>query len=241
MTGELVLFRPYRVVTANWQGWWMTRCADGSLGYTSSGHYGRIEPVPIARVIEMFTGWGTVRPVEPPHPAEAELIRVALYDAGDRAVTTLAWALGRCASASGLPSMVAGRSGSWEAQSLVAFAQWGLRVDPSRAHPRAAGVILRQLLRWLDDEQRYVELAATLAGLFAEVANRRMDEWLARFPQYAMINTAEMYAAVWTALADRQLWPDTYEGATVGSDWYGYLMGTATAFSMEWYGQWSER
>jgi hypothetical protein len=219
----------------------MTQCADGTLGYTSSEHYGRSEPLPIARLIEMAAAFGPVRPVVPPHPSEAELIRVALYDAGDRAVTTLAWALGRCASASGLASMVAGRSGSWEARSLVAFAQWGLRVEPERAHPQAANMILRQLLRWLDDEQRYVELAATLAELFAEVANRRMDEWLGLFRQYAVIETAEMYAAVWCAVADRRLWPDTYEGATVGAEWYGYLMGTATAFSMEWYGQWSER
>lgn len=237
VTGELVLFRPSRLVTEDGTGWWMTQCRDGSLGYTNQDLYGRGEPVSISELIGMQV-FGRVRPVESPRPHEAEVIRVALYEAGELAVNTLAHALGQCAKLATLDVLVAGRPGSWESYSLKSFTQWGLRRPRGRVHEYAATMIVGQVMAWVADPHRYVEVAETLAGLFAQIADRRAREWLATFPKVAEVEPSDVYAKAWTSMADRELWPDAYEGATVGEEWYHYLMSTASMFSVEWYTQW---
>lgn len=238
VTGELVPLRPARVVTSG-VGWWLTTRRDGSPGYTNTDLHGRGEPVSMAELIELGV-FGRPRPVVPPLPSEAELIRTALYDAGELAVTTLAHALGRCAKSVPLSTLTAGRPESRQSQHLVGLAQWGLRVVRGRVFEAAETAIVRQVLAWVNDSERFVEVAMTLATLFGEVSNRHVDEWLEQYPPGCPDepNAAEGCARAWTSMADRPLWPDAYEGATVGEEWYRYLMATASMFSTSWFTEW---
>lgn len=238
VTGELVPFQPHRVVTWDWVGWWLTQGRDGAPGYMTATRYGVAEPLSLGELCARVPGG--VRPVVVPLPHEADLVRAALFDAGSLAVTTLARALWRCVSVVGAAGLVAGRAGSWESQTLAAFARWGERVDSGRVHAGAADALRDQVMEWVTGRYRYVEVAATLAGLFGEVADRHVDEWLAGYAQEEGTepNAREGLAQAWRSVADRRLWPDAYEGAMLGCTWYRYLMSTAAMFSPSWFEQW---
>lgn len=238
---ELVLFRPYRVVTRSWCGWWLTQGLDGRLGYMTSALYGVGEPLSLAEVREHAVLGGDVRPVEPSLDHEDELLRTALFDAGRLAVTTLARALWRCVGAVGVAGLVAGRSGSWEAHTLTSFALWGERVDPGRVHAGAADAMQQQVLEWTASEHRYVEVAETLAGLFSEVAMRHLSVHIHELAEDGIEVSLEPFdvaSVMWKSVADRRLWPDAYEGFSVGGEWYRWLLSRAVGFEPSWFDVW---
>lgn len=242
MTGELVLFRPQRLVTRQWRGWWLTQRRDGQLGYTTSELYGRGVALPLAEVLAHPTLGGPVRPVVPAQWHESELVRAALFDAGQLAVTTLARALWRCVGAVGLGGLVAGRSGSWESSSLTELALWGQRVDPGRVHAGACEAVQGQVLRWVADPHRYVEVAETLSVAFSAMAMRHLSVQIhAAFDESGEQLDPFTYPLVlWQSVADRQLWPDAYEGATLGQHWHRYLMCHTIASHGSWFDRWPE-
>lgn len=239
MTGELVLFRPQRLVTRDWCAWWLTQGSDGSLGYTNSMMYGRGQTLTLAEVIADETFGGPVRPVVLPEPYECEYVRTALFEAGKLAVTTLARALWWCVDEVGVAPLVAGRSGSWEAQAMTSFARWGVRVERGRVADGPADALRKQVLRWVSDPLRYVEVAARLSVLFSEMAMRHLTvQMRAAADDGVELDPFEIPALLWTSVADRQLWPDAYQGATVGASWHRYLMSNTVGFDPQWFDLW---
>lgn len=239
MTGELVLFRPSRLVTRQWCGWWLTQGPDGQLGYTTSALYGHGDVLTMGQVRkhELFGGW--LRPVVPPQRYELELVQAALFDAGRLGVTTLARALWRCVQAVGIAALVAGRSGSWESSTMTQLALWGQRVDPGRVHWGAANAVQDQVLLWVDSPHRYVEVAETLSVAFSTMAMRHLSVQInTALDEGEQLDPFTYPLLLWQSVADRPLWPDSYEGAALGKHWHQYLMHHAIASDGSWFDRW---
>jgi hypothetical protein len=185
--------RPGRFVDAEFYGWW----GVGDEGYVS---YRDREA--IVSYEDVVAEHGPVRPVVPPAPEDLVELRLALIAAGRKAVTTLLAALGKTWEArmtvpSGtgdhdwdLPmrALVAGRPGSWEAAALKDATGFGrdlLHGSPKRVDEASLEVIAEILWRWTDGPE-YVELAETLGGALARLADELgtegwstfADQWL---------------------------------------------------------------
>lgn len=185
--------RPGRFVDAEFYGWW----GVGDEGYVSNRDRGSHVPYEDA-----VAEHGPVRPVVPAPKEDLVALRLALIGAGRKAVTTLLAALGKTWEARmsvptpgvdhdwELPmrALTAGRPGSWEAVALQEATGFGrdlLHGSPKRVDQAALETITGILWRWTDGPQ-YVELAETLGGALARLADEfgpegwstLADQWL---------------------------------------------------------------
>lgn len=238
--GALVLYRPERMVdNANY-------CWRGQLDPDIGWAYSHDDTCPREVSSRSVTGVfklehllaersGGLRPMVEPCPDEVELVRVALADAGRKAVTTLAWVLHMVVRSAGIRSLLAGMRGEARGLYLREFEVWGGGVDIGRVDTRAARVLRNQVLDWLWNPHQVVAAVEVLVDALAEVADMRaarcMDE----------LGADEDVAAslAWFSVADRMIQPDTYEGARwISRVGYAFLVGSARRFDLAWWEQW---
>ncbi|MFD8014307.1 hypothetical protein [Streptomyces sp. NPDC058955] len=142
-----------------------------------------------------------VRPMEPATEEECAALEAALTGAGRKAAASLLVALYRLVLAEADADrgsgelrrggaqyrVMAGREGSWESAVMVRLA-WDVGAElaekPKRYDEAAVEEIVRVVTGWVYGPDRYVEVAAGLAGEFSAVADR---------------------AGGWEAVADRYL------------------------------------
>lgn len=173
---------PSRIVDRNYNGWYLTSPTE----YTTFDGHTRT-----ARSYEDLAEYAPLRPVVTPTPADVEAIKAALRDAGRLAVGTLAAALTAASDAVAFDdasspgaagrALKAGRPGSWEADSLAYLALYvGANLEDSRVADGPRDALVEVLTRWITGPDSYVELAANLAGIVAEVADESgRDGWAA--------------------------------------------------------------
>jgi len=165
---------PSRVVDAHFQGWYLS----GSGLYEAD--YGRsrnLDPRPYPELIETR---GPLREVVPPSETSTAEAEAALKVAGHLAAGSLLVALARVAlRISARPgrlatgTLLAGREGSWETADMNSLI-WNLGIDladeGSRYHEGAVERLTAVIDGWIGGET-YTEVAATLAGIFADVTD----------------------------------------------------------------------
>jgi hypothetical protein len=186
--------RPGQFVDAEFYGWWSV----GDEGYVSYRDIDAEASTYEAAVAEH----GPVRPVVPAPKEDLVALRLALISAGRQAVTTLVAALGRTWEARmsvpkpgvdhdwDLPmrALTAGRPGAAvaaELQEATGFGRELLYRSPKRVDQAALETITEILWRWTDGPE-YVELAGTLGGALARLADELgpegwitfADQWL---------------------------------------------------------------
>lgn len=189
--------RPSRVVDHSGQGWYLASDGDGGTKYQAS--YGWQRDLPdMPGLAGLIAARGPIRPVLPVTEADQEAIGAGLRQSGRKAVTTLAAALnatyteirGKLKDRSGLAAqqlLMAGREGSWESESLMAFTFFGTSLKPSRVDPGTRDALAAIFTRWVTDPGRYTEVAGTLASVVSGYADlehgpagwkRTADQWL---------------------------------------------------------------
>ncbi|MFF3731012.1 hypothetical protein ACFYXM_11980 [Streptomyces sp. NPDC002476] len=187
--------RPYRVVDRMYQGWHQR--GDG-LYAADAGWRRDLEDQSYEALVESR---GPVRPVDAATAGESAALEAALTGAGRKAAASLLVALYRLVLAEADEQresgerrqggaqyrIMAGREGSWESEAMVRLA-WDIGAElaekPKRYDEAAVAEIVRVVTGWVTGPDRYVEVAASLAGKFSEVADR---------------------AGGWAAVADRYL------------------------------------
>lgn len=210
---------PYRVVDSRNQGW--HPAGDGGGGTVWSADYGHGRGLAdIATLDQLSAARGPLRPVLPVTAADEAQLRALFTDAKRKAVTTLAAALElvfhqlrETAASTGNAdeayawarrTMLAGREGSWESESLFHLILFGndlnldRKVQGSIDQQRAAqtskrldygvrGQMAEIFRRWVTDPSRYTEVAETMAGVVSGYADetygtdgwrRIADQWL---------------------------------------------------------------
>jgi hypothetical protein len=209
---------PYRLVDCNDLGWWH----NGDGRFCASDHFvSGLPPTPYATLI---TQRGPVRPVEPITDVDAQVLTTALVEAGPLAAGSVLVALFRLFRGPDLPTapersasmedrarkLVAGRSGSWEADAIRSLA-WGPGCDladkPKRFHASTVEAIVDMVWQWVTDPLRFTEVAETLASEFDQVTRT---------------------AGGWDNVADRFLIPGSRFSLAATERIIGYLHGSCT-------------
>lgn len=193
--------QPGRVVDRDGQGWFLAGDGNGGFHYRASYDFKRgLEPV--ATHVELAQARGPLRTVLPVTDADRAQIGRLLDDAGRKAVGSLAAAIwqthqGLCERdadagigsryAAATKLLLAGREGSWESEALMSVAAFGSDLKPSRVDTAARDGLAATVTGWVTDENRYTEVAETLAFLVSSHADqahgpagwkRIADQWL---------------------------------------------------------------
>jgi len=200
---------PSRVVDARFQGWYLS--GDGQYHADFGGSRG-LEPRTLDELTETR---GPLREVVPRSEASAAEAEAALKVAGRLAAGSLLVALARVAlrisARPGQPatgSLLAGREGSWETADMNSLI-WNLGIDladdPGRFHADAVERLAAVVEGWIGGET-YNEVAETLSGIFADVADD---------------------LGGWPAVADDPLQPGGREAA---ESLRGWLIGRSAGF-----------
>lgn len=166
--------RPSRVVDASFQGWYL---AGDNLYHADYGGSRGLEPCDLG---ELTATRGPLREVVPASEASTAEAEAALRVAGRLAAGSLLVALARIAlrisarpgrKATG--SLLAGREGSWETADMNSLI-WNLGIDLAEEANRFDAAAVERLTAvidgWIGGED-YTEVAATLAGVFADVSD----------------------------------------------------------------------
>lgn len=161
---------PYRLVGAA-GSWHATNAPDGHPDPVVYQRDGGPYDGSALTLAEVTAADGPVRPVRPADPADLELLRVALVNAGVRAVGSTAAAL-YLVHRDG-HRLTAGRPGSWESATLDTWRSFGAGLAVDRVHPHTAADLRVVLLRWVASPGQYVEVAETLAHVFGKVVDER--------------------------------------------------------------------
>ncbi|MFE0777598.1 hypothetical protein [Streptomyces sp. NPDC058861] len=173
--------RPYRFVDRDFQGWYGR--GDG-LYAADAGWRRNLTERSYDALVQTR---GPVRPVDVATAEECAVIEAALAGAGRKAAASVLVALYRLVLAEAQRGngegrqggaryrIMAGREGSWESEVMVRLA-WDVGAElaekPKRYDETAVEEIVRVVTGWVTGPDRYVEVAATLAGEFSAVADR---------------------------------------------------------------------
>ncbi|MFE6127794.1 hypothetical protein ACFQ6Q_05905 [Streptomyces sp. NPDC056437] len=182
---------PTRLVDVTWQGWHRIKADTYRADFGSARN---LPDLPIERLDDMR---GPLRPVVQVREEDAEAVRTALRRAGRKAAASLLVAVHRLAEQYEQAALAgrdpfasklyAGHEGSWPAQCLEFLAGevgGDLAQRPRRCHRAAVAELGRIIHSWVTGAHDYVEVPATLAALFTEVAEQRggwsgmADQWL---------------------------------------------------------------
>lgn len=185
---------PDRLVDRDQRSWMLTADRDGNNVYTADMHRTYLT------LDEVQAQHSPLRPVLPITGEDREHLRAVLAAAGRKAVTSLAAALydtfrqlredhggmdnPRGSYETAQRQLLAGRPGSWEAQSLLDLMLWSGDGKASRIDPGARAELAAIIRRWITDPDRYTEVAETLAAVVSELADEQggwktvADQWL---------------------------------------------------------------
>lgn len=168
---------PYRVVDRFDRGWHVVGPVEPDGPPTYSADYGFRDGLDGWSFERVEVDRGPLRPVVPVPDGDREAIETALRDAGTLAAGSVCVALYKLMMLRGGKGEVitAGRGGSWESEAVKQIG-WGPGVDleekPRRWSASCVDVLVKVMDRWSDPEQpQYVELAETLAAIFASVTD----------------------------------------------------------------------
>ncbi|MBO0821644.1 MAG: hypothetical protein J2P26_12435 [Nocardiopsaceae bacterium] len=185
--------------------------ADRAVTYWRMGETDDGAPTRLTASFADLTGdLGPARPVRQPPDKERDKLFQALILARYQALATVTAVLLQVLRDHGRDLVVAGRPGSWEADSVP---EWAYTVGPdivaARVHVEAYSIIHKVLRTWVTHPKRHHEVCETLLGIMGRVVDEQGG---------------------WHQIADTQLRPHMLEGEDLEhavqlwagtSRWYG--------------------